>query len=178
MKPGNAFALRSASQRVCHHRSSESPPFIAVPSPEPQQLPQYYRWQGLTDMVLVIGASLGFQRVYLGWSPVGYARGQVLLWKESCPLSARAPPPGQPQQLLSARMQNTPMNYLCASEACLTGNVGTLQKGCKQWGLAANYASLSVSDAVTSAGGAGVFSCLPCEEEEGAKQTNHTLATV
>lgn len=48
---------------------------------------------------------------------------------------ARVPPPGQPQQSLSTCIQNTPTNYLCSwgGGYCLTGNLGTLQKGCKQW---------------------------------------------
>lgn len=62
-------------------------------------------------------------------------------------------------QTVSVCLQNIPMNYLCASEPSLTGNVGTVQKGCRQWDSAANYVSLSVSKAVTSTRGEEGSSC-------------------
>lgn len=78
-----------------------------------------------------------------------------LLEKKSHPPSSFSPSTTQPQQCKSACTQNIPMNYLCALEPKLTRNMGTVQKGCRQWGSAANYVLLSVSNAVTSARGEG-----------------------
>lgn len=87
---------------------------------------------------------------------------QSSLWKkESHPPSWSPSFMAAPTVSVRPRAEHT-MNYLCALEACLTGNVGTLQKGCKQWDSAANYLWLSVSNSVTSARGEGG---LPCEEK-------------
>lgn len=178
MKPGNVFALRSDSQRVCITGHQRAHHLLLSCLQSLNSYPSITDGKASQTPSLSLGNLWGSKESIWAGHQLAMPGAKFYFGKKAAHSPARAPPPGQPQQLLSARIQNTPMNYLCASEACLTGNVGTLQKGCKQWGSAANYASLSVSDAVTSAGGAGVFSCLPCEEEEGAKQTNHTLATV
>lgn len=103
----------------------------------------------------VSGASLGLPMSLSGLVISQLCWGKVLFWKESHPPSSFSPSTTQPQQCMSACMQNIPMNYLCALEPKLTGNIGTVQKGCRQWGSAANYVSLSVSNAVTSARGEG-----------------------
>lgn len=103
----------------------------------------------------VSGASLGLPMSLSGLVTSQLCWGKVLFWKESHPPSSFSPSTTQPQQCMSACLQNIPMNYLCALEPKLTGNIGTVQKGCRQWGSAANYVSLSVSNAVTSARGEG-----------------------
>jgi hypothetical protein len=167
---------RSASQRLCHHRSSQSPPFTAVLPPEPQQLPQCCRWRGLTNTVLFLGDWCRLSLEHLWGSKESIWAGhqsampgaKFYFGKKAAHLPARAPPLGQS---LSACMQNTPMNYLCASKACLTGNVGTLQKGCKQWLITPHCQLAMLSRLLGEQGSSPVF--LVKRRRELNKQTTH-----